>query len=233
MRSTQALAFFMVASLVDRQPAVPQQIVTQRATTDFQGVGQVRVEAIEPVGKLPKLRIWEIQPGRLLFSTSVGTLNPHFYVIPAEKSATNPRLRFRVIEGMFPHSPLILAVAMSPGGSDCKYEGIVIGTVKGKLSLMTPKPVETLAEGGIYLGDLGNGQGYGLAVWNFIWGPNESHLDPHRYKVALYRYDRTHSRFVQLRTVESKERHSSDEEALSELSLPYGNLLSNFPDFGC
>jgi hypothetical protein len=233
MSSTQAFALLIVASLLDTQPAVSQQTVTQRATTDFQGVGQVRVEAIEPVGKLPKLRISETRSGRLLFSTSVGTSSPNFYVIPAEKWATNPRLRFKVLDGMFPHSPIILAVAMSPGGSDCKYEGIVIGTVKGKLSVLTPKPVETLAEGGIYLGDLGSSQGYGLAVWDFIWGPNESHLDSHRYKVALYRYDRVHSKFVLFKTVESKEKHSSDDEALSELGLPYSNLLSNFPDFGC
>ncbi len=122
---------------------------------------------------------------------------------------------------------------MSPGGSDCKYEGIVVGSVKGKLSVLTPKPVETLAEGGIYLGDLGSGQGYGLAVWDFIWGPSESHLDPHRYKVTLYRYDRAHFRFVPLRRVESKKRHGSYDEALSELGLPYSNLLSSIPDLAC
>jgi len=233
MRATQAFAFLTVASLLDTQPAVSQQIVTQRATTDFQGIGQVRVEAIEPVGKLPKLRISGTQSGRLLFSVSVGTLNPEFYIIPAEKWATNPRLRFTVIEGMSPRSPLVVAVAMTPGGSDCKYEGIVVGTVKGKLTVLTPKPVETLAEGGIYLGDLGSGQGYGLAVWDFIWGPNESHVDPHHYKLALYRYDMAHSRFMLFKTVESKEKHSSYDEALSELGLHYSNLLRDFPDFGC
>ena len=79
-------------------------------------------------------------------------------------------------------------------------------------------------EEGIYLGDLGNSTGFGLAVWNSIMGPEESMLDDHRYAISLYRYDPARLQFRFVSTITSAQRYRDSADALAELGLRYKNL---------
>jgi hypothetical protein len=82
------------------------------------------------------------------------------------------------------------------GGSDCGYEGIVLGNDAGRIRNWAPTPVFTNVEGGMYLGDLGGRCGYGLAVWGFIWGKGEAHFQAHHYKIEFYTYDQSSGKMV-------------------------------------
>jgi hypothetical protein len=219
-------AFLALPVLLNLLTAAPQQIAAQRDVARYSRLGELRVEADESVGNAPRLVISEALSGRSIFSKALG--DP---ILP--EMVSRPILRFTVNEGPRPQSPLILAVAMSPGGSDCGYEGIVVGESKGRLAVLTPKPVGTYAEGGMYLGDLGNSRGFGLAVWNFIWAEDESHVDKHRYEVSLYRYDAVQSRFKLIDRVVSKQKYDLPAEALAELGLHYENVFRRFPEFSC
>jgi hypothetical protein len=72
-----------------------------------------------------------------------------------------------------------------------------------------------------------------LAVWGFIWGKDEAHVDPHRYAIAFYRYDQHAAKLVKLEELTTKGKYESDEQALAELGLHYANFLRSTKDFGC
>lgn len=81
--------------------------------------------------------------------------------------------------------PLVLAVAVSPGGSDTMFETSVIGAINRQIKVLTPEPLTNNIRGGVYVGDLGEGRGFGATVWNFLWEGDEVHYDPHRYQIKL------------------------------------------------
>jgi hypothetical protein len=222
-----AISLSLVSSQTDSGQAVSQQ-----GTADFPGVGQIRIEAIEPIGKLPRLLVRDISSGHVLFSLSVGQSDRNLFTIRAEESATNPKLRFALVEAS-PDSPKILAVAMAPGGSDCGYETTVLGAIGKRLAVLTAKPLRTTAEGGIFLGDLGSERGYGLAVWDFMWLDGEPHIGAHRYAVKLFAYDKVRSRFRFTGKFISQRKYESDDEALSEMGFPFRNAPAKIPDLTC
>ena len=204
----------------------------QRATVYFPNVGTVRVEALELEGYLPRMVLTEQSTGRLLLSKDMGTCWPDRHVIHRALGVMCSRLPFRVMQAQVLPSPLILAVIMAGDGSDCGYESVVIGAVKGQLKVLTLEPLRTDIEGGIYVGDLGGGHGYGLVRWDFIWG-HEMHVDPHQFEVEIFHFDPAESVFKLERKISSKEKYSTAGEFLSKLGLHCRNLLLSFPGFGC
>jgi hypothetical protein len=84
-------------------------------------------------------------------------------------AAFNPFLRFQVLRPACFGPPLILAVAVVPGGSDHGFWAAVIGEVAGKLAVLTPSELSLQVQGGLSLGHLNKRFGCGLVVWKFIW----------------------------------------------------------------
>ena len=179
----------------------------EHSTVDFPGIGQVTLRTIKALGALPSVAL----------AGPDGTLNPtvHYAVLPG------PNVSSRAV----------LAVAAAMGGSDCAYEAIVFGSDRGKLSLWTPDTIDTMAEGGIYVGDLGGRRGYGMAVWNFIWG-NEAHVAPHRYRVLLYKLNNK-MQFFRTGTLTTRGHYANDMAALKELKLDFPNLTTTIPNLAC
>jgi hypothetical protein len=227
----RAMMFLASAAWPNAPITSSQELVPQRAVVEYADFGELRVEATEPAGKLPKLLISENLSGHSIFSTNVGT-----QLVRPESGASKTILRFVVVDGPHPQSPMVLAIAMSPGVSDCGYKAVVVGEIsqtKHRMAVLTPDPVDASAEDGIYVGNLGNHEGFGLAVWNFIWAEDEAHVDKHQYEVTLYRYEPTQSQFRFVRRLKSKGKYQSGTDALAELGLHYRNLMRDIPVLAC
>ncbi len=199
---------------------------------DFPGIGPVTIRTIKAVGALPSIALADAHGRVLLNATVGGTQSEYFRVAKGANGKLNPTVHYAVLPGPDPSSRAVLAVAAATGGSDCAYEAIVFGSDHGKLSLWTPKTLDTMAEGGIFVGDLGARRGYGLAVWNFIWG-DEPHVAPHRYRVWLYHLNRRRMKFYPTATLTTHGRYADDTAALRELRLTFPNLTHAIPRLSC
>jgi hypothetical protein len=204
----------------------------EHGETVFPGIGTVTIRTIKAVGALPSVVLAD-DKGRVLLNATVGgTQSEYFRVAQGADGTLNPTVHYAVLPGPDPSSRAVLAIAAATGGSDCAYEAIVFGSERGKLSLWTPKTVDTMAEGGIFVGDLGGRRGYGLAVWNFIWG-NEPHVAPHRYRVSLYHLNRRRMLFYPTVTMTTRGHYADDSAALRELRLTFPNLTRAIPNLSC
>jgi hypothetical protein len=204
----------------------------EHGEADFPGIGTVTIRTIKAVGALPAVVLAD-PSGRVLLNATVGgTQSEYFRIAQSSDGTLNPTVHYALLPGPDPTSRAVLAVAAATGGSDCAYEAIVFGSERGKLSLWTRKTLDTMAEGGIYVGDLGSRRGYGLAVWNFIWG-NEPHVAPHRYRVSLYHLNRRRMIFYPTMTLTTRGHYSDDAAALRELRLTFPNMTKAIPDLSC
>lgn len=204
----------------------------EHSQAEFPGIGVVTIRTIKAVGALPSVALAD-QNGRVLLNATVGgTESEYFRIAQGADGTMNPTVHYAVLPGPDTTSRAVLAIAAATGGSDCAYEAIVFGSERGKLSLWTPKTLDTMAEGGIYVGDLGGRRGYGLAVWNFIWG-NEPHVAPHRYKVWLYHLNRSRMKFYPTLTMTTRGHYGDDGAALRELGLTFPNLTRAIPNLAC
>lgn len=204
----------------------------EHSTVDFPGIGRVKLRTIKAVGALPSV-VLAAPDGRVLLNATVGnTKSGYFRISRGPNGTLNPTVHYAVLAGPDASSRAVLAVAAAMGGSDCSYDAIVFGSERGKLSLWTPHTMETQAEGGMYVGNLGARRGYGLAVWNFIWG-DEPHVAPHRYRVWLYRLNRATMKFTALETLTTHKSYSSDTAALHELRLDFPDQIRTIPKLSC
>jgi hypothetical protein len=204
----------------------------EHSEANFPGIGPVSIKTVKSVGAVPAIVMTNAN-GKVLLSTTVGGSESEYFKIQQNADGTmNPTVHYAVLPGPDPSSLAVLAVAAATGGSDCAYEALVFGSERGKLSLWTPHNIETLAEGGIYVGDLGGRRGYGLAVWNFIWG-SEPHVAPHRYTVTLYKLNRKRMQFFKTTTLTSRGHYADDMSALRELKLTFPNLTRSIPKLAC
>lgn len=206
--------------------------MTQEETVVFPRAGRVKVRAVEARGRRPRLEFLREATGRRLQVFTLGTSAPETYRPLDEPgvSLIDPFVRFMPlnVEGL--PAPLVLAVAVRPGGSDHTFETTVVGAGGAGFRVLTPEPLQTSIQGGVFVGDLGGGRGPGVAVWGFIWGDDEAHYDEHRYQVKLYPFDARRGLFRRTASLRSKRKHGSAGDALEELGLPrYVNLLDNFP----
>jgi hypothetical protein len=204
----------------------------EHSQVDFPGIGLVTIRTIKAVGALPSVVLAAPDGAVLLNATVGGTQSNYFRISKSADGTLNPTVHYAVLPGPDATSRAVLAVAAATGGSDCAYEAIVFGSARGKLSLWTPKTIDTLAEGGIYVGDLGGRRGYGMAVWNFIWG-DEPHVAPHRYKVWLYHLNRSRMKFYPTETLTTHGHYADDAAALRELRLDFPNLTKSVPNLAC
>lgn len=213
-----------------RATSAASRFVKQEESVTFARLGRVRVRAVEMPRARPRLEFASEATGRRLLTLPVGTTDPRAYRIEPYETPMNPFVRFAVVntEGMT--GPVVVAVAVKPGGTDHGFETSVIGEVGGRLKLLTTAPLTNSIQGGVFVGDLGAGRGPGLAAWNYVWGDDEAHYAAHRYDVTLLRFDARRGVFRRVSRQRTKSKHEDGREALAELGLPrYENLLDAMP----
>lgn len=206
--------------------------IKQEGVVRFPRAGEVRVRAVEQPLRLPRLEFASLPAGRALRVFTLGTSDPRAYRPDAGwgESPIDPFVRFMPLDAEGLPRPLVLAVAVRPGGSDHGFETTLIGEAGGRLKVLTAEPLLTSIQGGVFVGDLGRAYGRGAAVWGFLWDDDEAHYDAHRYEVKLYPYDARRAVFRRAAVLRSKGKHRSGADALEELGLPrYANLLDDFP----
>jgi len=161
--------------------------IVQSRLVSFPRNGQVMVQAREEIGQNPRIILLAKKSGEILLTHTITAADDADILKPTadQGPAFNPFLRFQVLQPACFHSPLILAVAVSPGGSDHGFWVAVIGAVEGKLAVLTPSNVLLQVQGGLYPGYLNKQLGCGFATWKFVWDDG-SHYDQHHYEVELY-----------------------------------------------
>jgi hypothetical protein len=191
----------------------------------------VRVRAVKQTRRVPRLEFVSAATRRTLKVFHLGASDPEAFKPDAGwgDSPIDPFVRFRALDVEGLPRPLVFAVAVRPGGSDHTFETTLVGEAGGRLKVLTPEPLLTSIQGGVFVGDLGGGRGRGVAVWVFLW-EDEAHYAAHRYEVKLYTYDARRASFRRAAVLRSKGKHRQGADALEELGLPrYTNLLDDFP----
>jgi hypothetical protein len=202
----------------------------QSRRVNFNVVGEVEVRAVEQFGEPLRLEFVRPDTGELVASVPFGTDGSALAYCPREgDEGINPLLRFEVvwIEGA---GPLVFAVAVTPGGSDDGFEGLIVGEREGRIEALHDESLFTNIQGGMYVGDLGRGRGAGAAVWCFLW-EDGCHYAPHRYEVRMLTFDPKTRRFEDGPVFRSKGKYDDQGEgALAELGLRYRDMLKGMPD---
>jgi hypothetical protein len=200
-------------------PPPQEKSTTKEVTVKFPGIGPVSVRVIEADKKLPRLQFSDPASRKILLTVPVGTPDPDRQLV----------LKFKEISISGLPAPIILAVAVDEGASGCHFDAVVIGALKGRLQILTQRPLQAGEGGGIHVGNLGRGRGSGIAVWNYIWADREAHADPHRYEVTFFPWSAGKLRFIKGGKLITRSKYEGGKAALSELKLSFVNLL--LPEF--
>lgn len=200
--------------------------ISQRRDVYFEGIGLVTVSAHEDIGETPKLVLTSASSGAKLFEAYVQS---DLVSQGDDLPGLNPTLRFTVqtLKGF--HSPVVIAVAMEPGGSDDGWESFAVGLVDGSFAQVTFDHLRTNDDGGFFFGDLGNGIGVGAAQWNFVWGEDESHPPPHRYEIKLYKWNGR--RFEWDRVLRTRVQLNCARDAVRALGFHFSDMRASFSEW--
>lgn len=206
------------------QPILLAPRISQESVINVRGIGRLRICAHEDFGSAPKLVFTDATSGEELLSVPMGG----YQWISREDVAVNPKLRFKIVTIKGFSSPLIIGVAINPGGSDSAWEAVAIGVVSGRLEALTYEHLTTSDEGGFFFGDLGHDVGFGAAQWDFVWGEDESHVSPHQYEIKLYKWNGWRFEWYKVFRTAS---HNSGQEALQAQGLHYVDIRKSFPEW--
>ena len=207
-----------------------QNVKVSEEFVKFPKNGNVKIEIIEKIDQPTVINVWKAK--RKVKLASFTLKNKDRYIPFQFASAVNPVTKIRVlekIEGL--PVPLVQVLSIHPGGSDHSFWTNLIGEVNGRIKLLTPHKIENSIQGGVHIGDLGKGNGIGLALFNYIWDDNEAHYQEHRYRVDLYKYNKISGTFVKAKSFVSKNKYENEFGALKELGFAgFQNRLNDFPD---
>lgn len=118
--------------------------------------------------------------------------------------------------------PLIVALAMSPGGSDCRYRVALFGEVRGHITELTPELPDHLTRGGDLLAKNAKGD-WTLTLFSERYQANDVHVNgPSRMAVFSYAYDKSLGKFIETSHREIRDSEPSDTDR---------NLVRLFGDF--
>lgn len=134
-------------------------------------------------------------------------------------------LEFKIYHPRQLPSPLIVAVAATPGGSNTLYIIKLITVTNNQVKVLNDNGWQTLNEGGLSLD-----QEPDVVVWNTVWGEDESRPDPHRYGIQFYSWDG--NRFILSKSLETKAKYKNYKKALREFNLNIKDLIrTDFDEF--
>jgi len=131
---------------------------------------------------------------------------------------------------------MLLLTAFYPGGSGCGYRHLILkygdDYPGGSVLPLAPMDLGHSNMGGFFAGDLGGGQGSGVAVWTPIWDDGESHYAAHRYQVITYRWTDDRLTGPTVTTSDAKVEAAPD-AAAKALGLPYRDQTGQERFGGC
>lgn len=204
-----ARSFTLLLALVQ----MPAPAALKQATADFPKVGHVVIEA-QFTKELPWDPSADIKPPLLTFRSTEGQVLKRIQ-FGAEKGFYTD-LNF-VVENLPQIStPLLVAVAVRPGGSDNLFESTIVGSINGELRDLLPDHPTTNIEGAFCLGRFGRHSNLGVLVLNFIW-ENRPHYVAHRYQGTLYEW--TGTVFQKQAVLETKQAYVFWQSAAKELGF--------------
>jgi hypothetical protein len=200
-------------------------LISQEATVRFPQIGNVRVRAHEEFKKYLKLEFIDPRSGDDIHTSYLGNFDWNW----TNNVEWNPKLRFKVISVKGLPDPLVVGIAMNPGGSDSGWEAVAVGVVNGQLEQLNYETLQTSNEGGFYFGDLGHGLGLGAAQWDFVWGEDEGHPPPHKYEVKLFKWNGW--RFEWEKVFRTGRKYNSAQKALRAYGYHFVDIRTKFPDW--
>ncbi|MDD5544970.1 MAG: hypothetical protein PHX83_17520 [Acidobacteriia bacterium] len=205
--------------------AQAQPICVESKTIEFPTVGKVIVCALEEFDAYPSLTISNQKTAELLLRYSM--IDSDRKIIKDDPEDLRPFIRFLELPGNKNTGPLILAITVTPGGSDSGFSAMLIGESNGKLAKLIPKEIEISVQGGIFVGNLNSQFGYGIVAWTFLWDSG-AHYSLHPYEVEIYSV--AGGKFRRRRKFTSKHKyHGNGAEALREVRITAHDLREEMP----
>jgi hypothetical protein len=172
------------------QPSSPYESSEQNEFIQFPGLGVLEVKAQAVEGQVPTVAIRDVDEKVLLQIKMEGKAYGD-----SEIFTHRVGIQFKVLHIPGLPDPLIMVMAVETWGSDAGWETAIIGVVSGKIKCLWQQTEPLNYDGGIFVGDLGQDIGAGIAQWNFIWGSGEAHVDQHNYRLQLYLWNKEKSQF--------------------------------------
>jgi hypothetical protein len=194
------------------QPEAPAAVKHSIAT--FPEVGTVAIEA-QFTRELPwNVPSTVIKPPTLVFRSSAGRELKSIQFGAEDDDFTE--INFVVINLNKIATPLVVAVAVRPGGSDHLFQSAIMGSVDGEIRDLLPDHPTTNIQGAFCLGKFGKHLRPGVVVLNFIW-ENGAHYGAHRYQCTFYEW--TGSVFEKRDVLETKLAYESWQHAAKGLGF--------------
>jgi hypothetical protein len=135
------------------------------------------------------------------------------------------KLFFKLVSSSELPQPLILVAGYEPGGTSSLLDATIVGEVNGRLKALLPhRP--TTEWSSICVGALGIGKGVGALVSHELWEPPESHPDPHRFLLRVYRFSKSGLTLSQ--TFRTRGRYDLFDDAAKELGFSCKDQLRSF-----
>ena len=201
--------------IIAAQAATKSHTVFTSENVRFPMSGDVLVTATVKQGELPRLAFRSQPDGRVLLQTNVG--NGLYWKAPIDKAQPEwvaETLGFVVLHRQGLPDPLVAALGMSPGGSDCRYRVALFGEIQGHVTELTPELGDHLTRGGDLLAQDANGN-WKLTVYSERYQANDVHVNgPSRMAVFVYTFDTSLGKFVET----------------SHRDTPYGDLSDSDPN---
>ncbi|HTX76698.1 MAG TPA: hypothetical protein VMD29_10880 [Terracidiphilus sp.] len=204
----------LIPLLLLASPAPELPKVFTSAKVAFPRIGEVSIKANVKQGSNPHLS-FRSSRGGLLLDAVVGTGKGwKESVVELQPDWVMEKLAFVVIHRPGLPDPLVVALAMDPGGSDCAYRAALFGEVSGRLKELTPDLSDHDFRGGDVLSRRPDGA-WALTVYSERYQANDVHVNgPSRMEVFVYRYDSTLGQFIKT----------------SEKETEYGEIPESDPD---
>ena len=216
--------FLVVLLSVTASPANDTPKMLGSGKVNFPLEGSVSIEAVVKQGQQPHLIFRSSSNGKVLLSAVVGkTADWKEYTDANDPNHVLSGLRFVVLHRHGLPDPLIVALAMYPGGSDCRYSMALFGEVEGEIRELTPDLPDYWFRGGAELSRRGSSGETRLIVSSEHYSANDVHVNgPSRLAVYTYKYDPAQEKFVEIS-------HSLVRDADGTVSSPDSiNLVSLF-----
>jgi hypothetical protein len=216
MKEKLMLTLFIFSMVLSAKFAYAAPKVTQVATIDFK-INNVIALAVEEFGKPPLLHFMTIDRKvvqTIKFDSNIVSIH--------EFAFTNCFLKFKSFEIKDLPSPLLIALAVQPTGSDEWADVKLVSEKNGKIAELNPEPIKITIQDGFYLGNINKQYGNGLVTWNFQW--DAAHYEPHKYEIKIYQWDSKKTSFVLKNKFITKKKYKSGCEALKEHGLPCRNI---------
>ena len=220
MITKKILIVFIISFILNTNLVYASPKVTQAALTDFKINHDVTVLAVEEFNKQPSLLF--LRDGKegseviesIKFNEVAEADNEFAYV--------NSFLRFKTFRIKGITSPILIALAIQPSGSDIWAEAKLIAEINGKITELNPCELIITSQDVLYVGFINKKFGSGIITSNFQW--DAAHYEPHKYEIKIFQWNSKSNKLILKKKFITKKRFANGSEALKFNGLPYKNV---------